>query len=124
MLADLPVTPMVPTEDLERARRFYELTLGFRLLQATSTEAWYECHSGTKLCLYRKPPQAGNVSVSWKVPNIDKVARQLTQKGVAFEGHEDLTGKADGPMAGSDPAQMLRFKDTEGNLVSLTQLQK
>ena len=124
MLADLPVMPMVPTEDLERARRFYELTLGLRLLHATQTEAWYDCQNGTKLCLYRKPPQSENVSLSWEVPNIDKVARQLAQKGIVFEGRKGHDGKADGPVTGADPVRAVSFKDTEGNLVSLVQLQQ
>ena len=123
ILVDLPVILMVPVEDLERARRFYELKLGLRLLQATQTEAWYECQCGTKLHLYRKPSEAEKVSLVWAVVDIDKMTRQLTQKGIVFEGRED-SDKAGSPVAGVGPAWAVSFRDTEGNLVSLVQLQK
>ena len=121
ILADLPVMPLVPAEDLERARRFYELTLGLRLLRATQTEAWYECQNGRTLRLYLKPAPAASVSLSWEVPDINKVIRQLSQKGIVFEGREEAARKAERPPCGPPVVRAIRFKDTEGNLVDLAQ---
>src|SRR5450759_2640125 len=120
MRTDVQVMLLVPVEDLERARRFYELTLGLRLLQATKVEAWYECQRGTKMHLRRKLPKAENVELVWKVVDIDKMIRQLAKKGIVCEKPEDSATKGD-PVSAEGQSQTAHFKDTEGNLVSLVQ---
>lgn len=118
MRTDLPVVLTVPAVDLERARRFYELTLGLRLLQATRTEAWYETQCGAKFHLCPKTAQTESVAVAWEVCNIERLARQLAQYGSVVEERDDFTPEGS-PASRKGPARLLRFRDTEGNLVSL-----
>ncbi|MBI4267813.1 MAG: VOC family protein [Chloroflexi bacterium] len=121
VLTDSEVTFMLPVTQLERARKFYELTLGLRLLWTTPSEAWYECGKGSRLCLYRQTSPSGqNAIVSWEVPNLERAVKELRRKGITFEESglpiQSIDGIADPGMA-----KKAWFKDTEDNILAITQ---
>ncbi|MBI4295859.1 MAG: VOC family protein [Chloroflexi bacterium] len=122
MLSDSAITSMLPVGELERARNFYELTLGLRLLRATQTEAWYECGRGTRLCLYKPPsPPGQNTIVSWEVMNIEREVKELKRKGVSFQDFDFPGVKTIDGIADFGMTKKAWFKDTEGNILAVTQ---
>jgi catechol 2,3-dioxygenase-like lactoylglutathione lyase family enzyme len=56
MLTNSPIRPTIPVMDLDRAKRFYETSLGLKPVSAnndnTSGIAIFECGDGTLMELY------------------------------------------------------------------------
>ena len=121
MLANAPVTTMLPVKDLERARRFYEGSLGLRAgaLQADG-KFTYEC-GGATLALFPKDggTKADHTAVSFRVPDIAAAIRELQQAGVTFEDYDfpGLRTVEHVCVLGAEKAAW--FLDTEGNILCL-----
>jgi catechol 2,3-dioxygenase-like lactoylglutathione lyase family enzyme len=112
----------VAVRDLEKARKFYEDTLGLRLADQQEQEALTYQAGNTKLLVYRSQYAGSNkaTATTWLVGNdMEKVVQTLRGKGVAFE-HYDLPGmtlKGDIHVAGGMKAAW--FKDPDGNIHAL-----
>jgi catechol 2,3-dioxygenase-like lactoylglutathione lyase family enzyme len=112
----------VAVRDLEKARKFYEGTLGLRLTDQQEQEALTYQAGNTKLLVYRSQYAGSNkaTATTWLVGNdMEKVVQTLRGKGVAFE-HYDLPGmtlKGDIHVAGGMKAAW--FKDPDGNIHAL-----
>ena len=123
MLMDAPVTTMLPVKDLERARRFYEGSLGLRPGELKPDGKFtYEC-GGTTLALFPKEggTKADHTAVSFEVDDIESDIRELESAGVVFEDYDlpDLKTSNHVCVLGSEKAAW--FKDTEGNFLCLHQ---
>ena len=123
MLADARVAAVVPAVDIDRARSFYEETLGLKA--ASGPDAlMFECGQGTMLAVYEHgaPTKADHTQVAWEVENIEEAVQGLGARGVVFEQY-DLPGlKTDERgIASVGTARGAWFKDTEGNILSVVQ---
>lgn len=109
---------MFPVVDAERARSFYEDTLGLTRGTASPEGTWteYDLPGGGCLALYRtgdiKPSAEAGGSVALEVEDLDELKKQLRAKGVEF--------KAD--LIESPVCRMSVIKDSEGNAIILHQL--
>ena len=124
MLANAAVHPTLPIVDLERARKFYEGTLGLKASQTDpSPGVLYECGSGTKLYVYqREATKADHTAASFTVTDVESVVRELKAKGVAFE-EVDFPGlKTVDGVATMGDMKAAWFKDTEGNILAVTSM--
>ncbi|MCL4473181.1 MAG: VOC family protein [Actinobacteria bacterium] len=124
MLANSPIAPTLPAMDLRRARGFYEGKLGLKVIQATDQDVMYECGAGTMLYVWqREPSQTDHTEAAFKVDNIEKEVAELKGKGVEFESY-DMPGikTDDDSIARIDGYKGAWFKDTEGNILSLTEM--
>ena len=123
MLMDAPVTTMLPVKDLERARRFYEGSLGLRPGELKPDGKFtYEC-GGTTLALFPKEggTKADHTAVSFRVPDIAASITELKQAGVVFENYDFPGLKTVEHVCVLGAEKAAWFLDTEGNILCLHQ---
>jgi catechol 2,3-dioxygenase-like lactoylglutathione lyase family enzyme len=126
MLANAMVAPTLPALDLKRARRFYEGILGLKVvMEDPSPGIMIQCGKGTMLYIYeRAATKTDHTVASFAVDNIDAEMTELQKKGINFEEY-DLPGlKTVHGVATVGGMKEAWFKDTEGNILSLTQMSK
>jgi predicted enzyme related to lactoylglutathione lyase len=112
------------SNDISKAREFYEGTLGLDVEDSMGVLR-VKFHLGNELFIYLKPDhQAAAFTVlNFKVDDIKDSVKQLKDKGVEFEHYDNLTNE-DG-IAGTDERAMgpiiAWFKDPAGNILSVLQ---
>ncbi|MBA2714077.1 MAG: VOC family protein [Rubrobacteraceae bacterium] len=113
MLSDQRVAPTLAVSDMERARRFYEETLGLSIEAEVEGTIRYKCGGGTGLALYERPMEATDRTVAaFEVEDIEREVEDLRGRGVEVEGIITL------------PSGLKRgfFKDPDGNVIGMRQL--
>jgi len=107
--------------DLERAKQFYEQTLG---LKVSASEMGLEIHPGdTDVFIYPKPNHqpATFTVLNFQVENIDQAVDELKQNGVRFEEYDgEIKTNEKGIHRNGGPA-IAWFKDPAGNILSVLQ---
>lgn len=124
MLVNAPVATTVPVVDLERAIRFYQDKLGLKPAGETVQGKMFEAGEGTQILLYqREPTKADHTILGFKVPDIEKEVNELKEKGIVFEEYDTPQLKTTNGIAimGKDKAAW--FKDTEGNILAISQME-
>ncbi len=122
MLASKQPTATVAVRDREVARTFYEKTLGLTVVRSDDPETLVFQSGAATLLVYRSQFAGTNqaTAVTWLVgDDVDRIARELGAKGVAFE-HYDMphtTREGDVHVAGA--MRVAWFKDPDGNIHSL-----
>ena len=120
MLGKADATPMIAVKDLDRARKFYEETLG--LSEVDDFGEGFMLRSGdTKLSVYRSEYAGTNkaTALTFDVDDIQSEVQALKDQGIAFE-HYELAGlKADGDIYSGEGMKTAWFKDPDGNILSL-----
>lgn len=130
MLMKAKATATLPAMDLNRARKFYEEKLGLKPLSVNTSgpaypDVMYEAGGGTKLYLYQRGvTKAEHTEVAFEVDDIEKEVRELKSKGVAFEEYDMPGLKTMNSIADMNGARSAWFKDTEGNILSVTQMKR
>lgn len=123
MLSDASVLTTLPVADLERAKRFYREMLGLLPLHELPQGLLYECADGGRFLLYptgvRAPSE--HTQMSFVVTDIEAEVGDLKSDGVSFESYDlqDLTTV--GSIAYTRSAESAWFRDSEGNLIGITQ---
>ena len=124
MLSDAAVLTALPVSDLERAKRFYREMLGLRPLQELPQGLLYECADGGRFLLYLTAAQSPSehTQMSFVVSDIEGEIGDLKADGVSFEKYDlqDLTTVWS--IAYTRSAESAWFRDSEGNLIGITQL--
>jgi catechol 2,3-dioxygenase-like lactoylglutathione lyase family enzyme len=117
------VMPTLPVVDMGRARKFYEEKLGLRLREEMLSGVLYDCGGGTMLHLYqRSPTKADNTAAAFVVDDIEAEVAELKRKGITFEEYDLPELKTKGGIATLDQEKTAWFKDTEGNILAVSQL--
>lgn len=121
MLANSPVTTMLPVKDMARARDFYETRLGLNPdgLRADGKFV-YRC-SGALIALFPKPEgtKADHTAISFQVPDIAAAIKALEAKGVIFEDYDFPGLKTIDHVCLLGAEKAAWFKDPEGNYLCL-----
>jgi predicted enzyme related to lactoylglutathione lyase len=123
MLQNAPIYVYLPASDVERARRFYEGTLGWTPKELNAGGVTYEFAGGTAAFLY-PTPNAGTSKASqafWVVPDVDREIDALKQRGVRFETYDIPGERSPSGAITAGGAKAAWFKDTEGNILALIQ---
>jgi catechol 2,3-dioxygenase-like lactoylglutathione lyase family enzyme len=123
MLGKADATPMIAVKDLDRARRFYEETLGLK--EVDDFGEGFMLESGdTRLSVYRSEFAGTNkaTALTFDVDDIEKQVGELKQKGIFFERY-DLPGlePRDDLYVGEGGFKTAWFKDPDGNILSLVE---
>ena len=121
MLGKSSATPMIAVKDLDRARKFYEETLGLEAKEAMGGEV-LEVTSGDTLISVYKSEFAGTnkaTALTFDVDDIDSEVRDLKDKGVMFEHYEVDGLERDGDIYAAEGMKTCWFKDPDGNILSL-----
>ena len=124
MLQDAPLYAYIPAKDLARARQFYEGKLGFKPQQEINGGVAYSFGKGTACFLY-PTPNAGTSKASqlfWDVPDIEKEVAALKARGVTFEDYDMPGTRSPSGVVTMDGVKGAWFKDTEGNMIGVVQL--
>jgi predicted enzyme related to lactoylglutathione lyase len=127
MLTNSPIRPTIPVVDLNRAKRFYETTIGLKPVPANndgnaSGIAIFECGNGTRLELYQRgPSKADHTVATFEVSNIEEEVNALRGKGVNFEDYDMPEIKTQNGIATQGSVRAAWFKDSEGNILCIHQ---
>jgi catechol 2,3-dioxygenase-like lactoylglutathione lyase family enzyme len=129
-LADARVETRLPTQDLERARRWYADKLGLVATEEREGGLRYECAAGI-FCLFASAgtPDGTFTQMAFNVDDIEAEMAELRDRGVVFEdygipglpmvdGIVDIPGNYPSKGRGERGAW---FRDSEGNLIGLGQ---
>lgn len=108
MLKEAPFYASVPVRDLDRARRFYEETLGLGPATQVGPALCFPCGEGTTCLIYPSTADGTlhGTCAFWRVDRLEAVVDWLRSRGVALEAVE---------------GESAWFRDSEGNRVALMQ---
>jgi catechol 2,3-dioxygenase-like lactoylglutathione lyase family enzyme len=131
MLQNARVATRLPTQDLDRARRFYAEKLGLEPADERPGGLLYRFANG-EFALYMSAGTAPGTftQLAFEVDDLGAVVAELKQRGVVFEdvdvpGLETTDGIAEVqgnyPSKGSSGERAAWFRDSEGNLLGLGQ---
>ena len=122
MLADFPVRPTLPASDMDRAKHFYENTLGFKISDENVDGVTF-ASADSEFFVYPTDlaGTAQNTAACWVVPDLDSAMTDLRGRGVTFEEYDFPEFKTEGGVAEGDGVRAAWFKDTEGNILGLAQ---
>ena len=124
MLADSPAFSGFAVNDLAAARRFYEETLGVRVVDVPGGEGLMRLHlgNGTEVLVYAKPDHtpATYTVLNFPVPDIEQAVDGLTARGVQFLRYENPPTDEKGIMRAGGPL-IAWFTDPAGNVLSVLQ---
>jgi catechol 2,3-dioxygenase-like lactoylglutathione lyase family enzyme len=122
MLAAKSAMATVAVRDLNRAKRFYEETLGLELVDSEGEEALVYRAGDSKVLVYRSQFAGSNKATAATLnlgDQVEPVVKDLKARGVTFE-HYDMPGltlKGDVHVGGDMKAAWL--KDPDGNILAL-----
>jgi catechol 2,3-dioxygenase-like lactoylglutathione lyase family enzyme len=124
VLDDSPAFSGFSVDDLDRARRFYEETLGLRVSDVPEMGGLLRLNlgSGAQVLVYAKPDHtpATFTVLNFPVPDVEKAVDELTARGVRFERYEDPPTDEKGIMRAGGPL-IAWFTDPAGNVFSVIQ---
>ena len=124
MLKDRSSSAIVAVSDLNRARVFYEDTLGLTLIQSGAETGVLVFRTGqTQLTVYVSDFAGTNRAnaVTWEMKgDLVEVVDDLRSKGVVFEHYPELVGLTlNGDIHEAGPAKLVWLKDPDGNILHL-----
>ncbi len=120
MLGNKDATATIPVRNLEKAKQFYEGTLGLTPIDHEGEDAIVYKGGNTRVLVYKSEFAGTNKATvaTWGVgDDIEQEVKSLTDKGVAFEHYADMpevTLKGDVHVMGDMKAAW--FKDPDGNI--------
>ena len=123
MLGKADATPMIAVKDLDRARAFYEDTLGLKTKDEMGGEVLTMESGDTTINVYRSEFAGTNkaTALTFEVDDAEKEVRELKDKGIFFE-HYDMPGLIpQGDLYVAEGFKTAWFKDPDGNILSLVE---
>jgi catechol 2,3-dioxygenase-like lactoylglutathione lyase family enzyme len=123
MLKDSDIVAILPAEDMDRARRFYEETLGFEPESVDPGGVYYRSGS-SRFSVY--PTQFAGTSqhtqAGWLVDDVRKAVAELRERGIEFQEYDFPGLKTEDGIADLGSELAAWFRDTEGNTIGVFQL--
>jgi predicted enzyme related to lactoylglutathione lyase len=120
MLSSAQAMATVPVKDMKAATRFYEQAVGLKKVRGEGDMvAVYGAGEG-ELLVYQSQFAGTNqaTAVTWTVPDVDQITRELASRGVRFEHYQGM-GKLEGDVHVQDGRRVAWFKDPDGNIHAL-----
>ena len=124
MLGKADATPMIAVKDLDRARRFYEETLGLETKEEMGGEILSVQSSRTPITVYKSEFAGTNkaTALTFAVDDVEKEVGELKGKGVFFEQYNMPGLEQRGDLyVGDGDFKTAWFKDPDGNILSIVQ---
>ena len=121
MLANATVTTMLPVIDMERARAFYERSLGLTPTGLKPDGKFIYKVGGSTIALFPKPEgtKAEHTAISFQVSDIAASIAALKRGGVVFEDYDFPGFKTVNHVCVLGSEKAAWFKDTEGNYLCI-----
>ncbi|HYC69409.1 VOC family protein [Brevundimonas sp.] len=125
MLKDRNSSAIVAVSDIDRARAFYEDTLGLTREPAGEQGDVLGFRTGdTRLTVYKSDHAGTNKAnaVSWDMQgDLVETVNALKAKGVRFEHYPDMGLTLNGDVHEAGPMKLVWFKDPDGNILHLVE---
>ncbi len=122
MLGGKDAAAALAVSDLQRARDFYENTLGLEAIQELPGAILYRS-GGSVLLVYPSEYAGTNKATAavWAVgDDFDAVIEALKAEGVTFEHYDDLPETTrEGDVHRTGDSRLVWFKDPDGNILSV-----
>ncbi len=126
MLVKAEVHPTLPAVDLQRARKFYEDTLGLKVIREDpSPGILFGAGNSTAIYLYQRgATKADHTEAAFKVDDVEAEVNELKAKGIKFEEIDipSMGIKTVNGIVTMNGYQGAWFKDTEGNIIGITNM--
>ena len=123
MIGKSDATPMVAVSNIDRARSFYEDTLGLKTKNEMAGELLTMESGDTLINVYRSEFAGTNkaTALTFGVDDVESEVRDLKNKGIFFE-HYDMPGlELRGDVHVGEGMKMAWFKDPDGNILSIVE---
>ena len=122
MVALNKVVTFVATTNSQKARKFYEESLGLRFVSDDGFALVFDI-DGTMLRIAKVPDfrPATFTVLGWEVSDIEKSVTELNARGVSFERFLGMPQDGLGIWSAPGGAKVAWFKDPDGNILSLSQ---
>lgn len=122
MLKDRSAYATIPVADIDRAKQWYEEKLGLTHTREHEGGAEYEVGNGTRFTLYPtgNAGQAHNTLMSFSAGDIEADVRALRERGVVFEEYDFPGLKTENGIAHIGDISAAWFKDSEGNILAIS----
>ena len=116
------IVAFVSTASPVKARRFYQRTLGLRLVEESPFALAFDV-SGTMLrvSIVDKAVIAPYTVLGWKVADVSATVTKLRKAGVKFNRYPGMGQDKQGVWTSPSGAQIAWFKDPDGNTLSVTE---
>ena len=126
MLKTAAVHATLPAVDLKRARKFYAEKLGLKIVREDPSPAiTVEAGKGTVLYIYQRgATRADHTVAEFTVEDVEAEVKALKAKGVKFEEYDipSMGIKTVNGIAVMGDYKGAWFKDTEGNILSISNM--
>jgi catechol 2,3-dioxygenase-like lactoylglutathione lyase family enzyme len=126
VLENTPLSAALPASDLERAKRWYSEKLGLEPVEEDEYGGAHYETGGTHFLVFLTPFAGTNqaTAAGFTVENFDEVIGELRGNGVTFEDVDfgELGKTVDGVITAPDGSKAAWFKDSEGNILSVSNL--
>jgi len=123
MLTERRAHTTLPVVDLDRARAFWEGTLGFAPFELRPGAALYRTGEGSVFALSRGSSAASGATtqMAFSVPDVEAEVAELKERGVVFEEYDFPSLTTVGGIGRIGSGRAAWFKDPEGNLIGVLQ---
>jgi catechol 2,3-dioxygenase-like lactoylglutathione lyase family enzyme len=123
MIARHRVHTTLPVADLDKAREFYEGTLGYSPFEITPSGVIYKAGAGSVFAITRSSgkPSGSHTQMGITVEDIDAEVAELKRKGIVFEEYDVPGLKTVGSIAQAGPNRAAWFYDPDGNMIGIIQ---
>ena len=115
--------PVLPAEDMARAKAFYTGKLGLSVMFESESGAAFQAPDGTGVFVYpHERTLATHTAAAFVVDDVTAVVRELRGRGVTFEDY-DLPGlKTVDGIAELEGVKSAWLVDSEGNIIAINQM--
>jgi predicted enzyme related to lactoylglutathione lyase len=125
-LHDVKATAILRAENLARARKFYEQTLGLEIVDEPSGPTdMFSVKTGpdSGFSVYERPgmPAPQNTTLGMAVEDFDETIDYLREHGVSLEDYQipDIGLETHDGVLEMDGSKTAWFRDSEGNIISI-----
>ena len=126
MLSKAIVSPTLPAVDIKRARKFYEGTLGLKVVKEDpSPGITVEAGKGSRIYIYQRgATKADHTVAGFIVDDVEAEVKALKAKGVKFEEYNipAMGIKTVNSIATMGDYKGAWFKDSEGNILAISNM--
>lgn len=127
MLSNAMIVPTLPAVDINRAKNFYQQTLGLKFVAEDSLHGMiFQSSQNCYLYLYqRSATKADHTVAMFVVDNVESEVNNLKNKGVKFLDYDipKMNIKTiNGITTDSEGMKGAWFNDTEGNIIGISQM--
>lgn len=125
-LTDFKVYAVLPSKDIVSARDWFADKTGTTPAIEDPGGLWYECDDGTWFVVTQSAfaGTAQNTAVSFEVDDIERAMTDLRGRGVEFEDYDLPDFKTDHGVFSMGPYRACWFKDNDGNIIELSQVDR